>query len=195
MILKKPPKAHVILAPQSLQSPQNPQSPLKSSESLRKHTPSSPLKTRKTPSKAPKASESARHPRPAKTRKAPSKPPQIAEIPHTKTQKKRAAKIAALFCTRSRDRTGTVLLPLVFETNASTNSAIRADALFRKGVAKIRRFFQSPNFSTSFLKKSFIFFALALPTKPDSSSIWAALILATVRKWCMRVSIVFAPIP
>ncbi len=29
-------------------------------------------------------------------------------------------------CTRSRDRTGTVLLPLVFETNASTNSAIRA---------------------------------------------------------------------
>jgi hypothetical protein len=30
------------------------------------------------------------------------------------------------FCTRSRDRTGTALLPLVFETSASTNSAIRA---------------------------------------------------------------------
>ena len=29
-------------------------------------------------------------------------------------------------CTRSRDRTGTALLPLVFETSASTNSAIRA---------------------------------------------------------------------
>gem|GEM_PF-4615055 len=27
---------------------------------------------------------------------------------------------------RSRDRTGTALLPLVFETSASTNSAIRA---------------------------------------------------------------------
>jgi hypothetical protein len=32
----------------------------------------------------------------------------------------------ALFCTRSRGRTGTVLLPLVFETSASTSSAIRA---------------------------------------------------------------------
>jgi hypothetical protein len=30
------------------------------------------------------------------------------------------------FCTRGRSRTGTVLLPLVFETNASTNSATRA---------------------------------------------------------------------
>ena len=30
------------------------------------------------------------------------------------------------FSTRSRDRTGTALLPLVFETSASTNSAIRA---------------------------------------------------------------------
>ena len=35
--------------------------------------------------------------------------------------------------TRSRDRTGTVLLPLVFETSASTNSAIRAGV----GSAKI----------------------------------------------------------
>ena len=30
------------------------------------------------------------------------------------------------FCTRSRDRTGTASLPLVFETSASTYSAIRA---------------------------------------------------------------------
>ena len=30
------------------------------------------------------------------------------------------------FCTRSRDRTGTGFTPLVFETSASTNSAIRA---------------------------------------------------------------------
>ena len=30
------------------------------------------------------------------------------------------------FCTRSRDRTGTGFIPLVFETSASTNSAIRA---------------------------------------------------------------------
>ena len=30
------------------------------------------------------------------------------------------------FCALSRDRTGTGLTPLVFETNASTNSAIRA---------------------------------------------------------------------
>ena len=33
------------------------------------------------------------------------------------------------FCALSRDRTGTGLTPLVFETNASTNSAIRAFAL------------------------------------------------------------------
>jgi hypothetical protein len=34
--------------------------------------------------------------------------------------------LAILKSTRSRDRTGTALLPLVFETSASTNSAIRA---------------------------------------------------------------------
>jgi hypothetical protein len=34
--------------------------------------------------------------------------------------------LSLFFCTRSRDRTGTALLPLVFETSASTNSAIRA---------------------------------------------------------------------
>jgi hypothetical protein len=35
--------------------------------------------------------------------------------------------LRGLLCTRSRDRTGTASLPLVFETSASTNSAIRAD--------------------------------------------------------------------
>lgn len=40
--------------------------------------------------------------------------------------------------TRSRGRTGTTLLSLVFETNASTDSAIRAStALQRIGMAKI----------------------------------------------------------
>jgi hypothetical protein len=39
-------------------------------------------------------------------------------------------------CTRSRDRTGTALLPLVFETSASTNSAIRA-LFILVGSAKI----------------------------------------------------------
>jgi hypothetical protein len=35
------------------------------------------------------------------------------------------------FSTRSRDRTGTALLPLVFETSASTNSAIRASIVLQ----------------------------------------------------------------
>ncbi len=44
-------------------------------------------------------------------------------------------------CTRSRGRTGTTLLSLVFETNASTDSAIRADAAEQRiGTAKIGEF-------------------------------------------------------
>ena len=39
--------------------------------------------------------------------------------------------------TRSRGRTGTTLLSLVFETNASTDSAIRANLFRRIGMAKI----------------------------------------------------------
>ena len=39
--------------------------------------------------------------------------------------KKRTA-VSSPSCTRSRDRTGTGFTPLVFETSASTNSAIRA---------------------------------------------------------------------
>ena len=42
------------------------------------------------------------------------------------------------YCTRSRGRTGTTLLSLGFETNASTDSAIRANRLQRRiGRTKI----------------------------------------------------------
>ena len=47
--------------------------------------------------------------------------------------------------TRSRSRTGTGVTPLVFETNASTNSAIRANRL-RFGRAKIGR---NPDFPSN----------------------------------------------
>src|SRR6056297_886768 len=44
-----------------------------------------------------------------------------------KTNGRKRSKISFFrFCTRSRGRTGTALRPLVFETSASTNSAIRA---------------------------------------------------------------------
>ncbi len=36
--------------------------------------------------------------------------------------------------TQGRNRTGTVLLPLVFETNASTSSATWADSVAAKGA-------------------------------------------------------------
>ncbi len=42
--------------------------------------------------------------------------------------------IQELLSTRSRSRTGTSVTSLVFETNASTNSAIRAN---RFGTAKV----------------------------------------------------------
>ncbi len=47
------------------------------------------------------------------------------------SKKKRGLKISPL-CTRSRGRTGTTLLSLVFETNASTDSAIRASTMNRE---------------------------------------------------------------
>jgi ribose-phosphate pyrophosphokinase len=56
-------------------------------------------------------------------------------------------------CTRSRDRTGTSVTSLVFETSASTNSAIRA---YRSGVTKVLLFDE--------LKKLwFVFFFRNLP--------------------------------
>ncbi len=50
-------------------------------------------------------------------------PPQLAKA--FKGTKKDSSMLS-FFCTQSRDRTGTGVTPLVFETNASTNSAIWA---------------------------------------------------------------------
>ena len=48
-------------------------------------------------------------------------------------------------CALSRDRTGTGLTPLVFETNASTNSAIRAMCAACNAGAKLHNFFYFAN--------------------------------------------------
>jgi hypothetical protein len=52
------------------------------------------------------------------------------DIPTAEAWKKQALckmdPLQGAFCTRGRGRTGTALLPLVFETSASTNSATRA---------------------------------------------------------------------
>jgi hypothetical protein len=58
-------------------------------------------------------------------------------LPGTKKSSPELFRELFLSCTRSRDRTGTVLLPLVFETSASTNSAIRAALEVIIGKAKI----------------------------------------------------------
>ena len=54
--------------------------------------------------------------------------------------------------TRSRGRTGTTLLSLVFETNASTDSAIRADLRFlrRIGWTKIEKIPRFQEFSANY---------------------------------------------
>ena len=48
------------------------------------------------------------------------------ESKERRTAKAGAFAVTYFIRTRSRDRTGTAFLPLVFETSASTNSAIRA---------------------------------------------------------------------
>lgn len=102
--------------------------------------------------------------------------------------------------TRSRDRTGTTLLSLVFETNASTNSAIRA----AKSVicsAKVMIYRGTPNFFRIFLRPYCLpkwtrsLAALAGPTSAESSSVGAVRIFSTVRKWRNRSSMVFGPTP
>jgi hypothetical protein len=45
-----------------------------------------------------------------------------------------------MFCTRSRDRTGTSVTSLVFETNASTYSAIRAKNVSERRGAKVTKY-------------------------------------------------------
>lgn|GEM_PF-5397095 len=45
-----------------------------------------------------------------------------------------------LICTRSRGRTGTSVTSLVFETSASTYSAIRASFQFLNRIAKVTLF-------------------------------------------------------
>ncbi len=59
------------------------------------------------------------------------------------------------FCTRGRDRTGTSVTSLVFETNASTNSATWATrqetiSLVSFASAKLRTFFDMAKFFFSF---------------------------------------------
>ena len=56
-------------------------------------------------------------------------------------------------CTRSRGRTDTTLLSLVFETNASTDSAIRANLIRRIGMAKIVESLQFSKNPAIFQKK------------------------------------------
>lgn len=114
-------------------------------------------------------------------------------------KKNRGLKFSPL-CTRSRDRTGTTLLSLVFETNASTNSAIRA----AKSVicsAKVMIYRGTPNFFRIFLRPYCLpkwtrsLAALAGPTRAESSSAGAVRIFSTVRKWRNRSSMVFGPTP
>lgn len=108
--------------------------------------------------------------------------------------------LSFLYSTRSRGRTGTTLLSLVFETNASTNSAIRA----AKSVicsAKVMIYRGTPNFFRIFLRPYCLpkwtrsLAALAGPTRAESSSAGAVRIFSTVRKWRNRSSMVFGPTP
>ena len=58
-------------------------------------------------------------------------------------------------CTQSRDRTGMEVNPLVFETSASTNSAIWASALLAFASAKVMQNCETRKFFGNNFRKYF----------------------------------------
>ena len=120
--------------------------------------------------------------RPNKSAK--SKPPQKGMAKKKRCQNLDNQSFDTLISTRSRGRTGTTLLSLVFETNASTNSAIRA----AKSVicsAKVMIYRGTPNFFRIFLRPYCLpkwtrsLAALAGPMRAESSSAGAVRIFST----------------
>lgn len=89
--------------------------------------------------------------RPNKSAK--SKPPQKGMAKKKRCQNLDNQSFDTLISTRSRGRTGTTLLSLVFETNASTDSAIRANLIRRIGMAKIVESLQFSKNPAIFQKK------------------------------------------
>ena len=75
---------------------------------------------------------------------------------NVKTKKEKVLKLSP-FCTQTRGRTGMEVNPLVFETSASTDSAIWAfrsfEVCFSIADAKVRLFSLPPNFFSFFLQK------------------------------------------
>ena len=78
----------------------------------------------------------------------------------TSNKKRRRFIEPSPFCTQTRGRTGMEVNPLVFETSASTDSAIWAfrsiEDCFSIADAKVRLFFISPNFFETFLQKKYL---------------------------------------
>ncbi len=60
--------------------------------------------------------------------------------------------LLSFLCTQTRGRTGMEVNPLVFETSASTDSAIWA-SLFLKCGAKIQLYFEPPNITVKKMRK------------------------------------------
>ena len=81
------------------------------------------------------------------------------------TNKKKRETCVSLFSTQSRGRTGTGVNLLVFETSASTDSAIWASD-FSEMVCKYRNYFLSSKIFRHFFF-SFLYFALFLGHKPQ----------------------------
>ena len=76
-----------------------------------------------------------------------------------KPQKTDNLAIISLFGTHTRDRTGMEVNPLVFETSASTDSAIwalRIRVCFSIADAKVQLFSIPPNFFRLFLQKKYL---------------------------------------